>query len=190
MSWSTSELRVRLAGRETGLSPPVKYFTDHSKAVLLLWIFYAFSVLRLLCLCACLFICALWSPAGKGLTFWLSFVVSNCESVTFRLVSSVLDCIDSWSLYHYLFCYYSLICKPLVICRFSVICLCHTVLPVPCILGSPVGKGLTSWLSWMWRFHVFLSLSNMVTWVRCGFCMYRFLIFDTSVISFPDATSL
>ena len=26
-----------------------------------------------------LFICALWSPAGKGLTFWLSFVVSNCE---------------------------------------------------------------------------------------------------------------
>ena len=29
-------------------------------------------------LCA-LFICALWSPAGKGLTSWLSFMVSNCE---------------------------------------------------------------------------------------------------------------
>ena len=27
-------------------------------------------------LCACLFICALWSPAGKRLTSWLSFVVS------------------------------------------------------------------------------------------------------------------
>ena len=27
--------------------------------------------------CACLFICALWSPAGKGLTSWLSFVVSS-----------------------------------------------------------------------------------------------------------------
>ena len=25
--------------------------------------------------CARLFICALWSPAGKGLTSWLSFVV-------------------------------------------------------------------------------------------------------------------
>ena len=37
------------------------------------------SVLCLLCLCACLFICALWSPAGKGLTSWLSFVVPNCE---------------------------------------------------------------------------------------------------------------
>ena len=36
-----------------------------------------FSFLRLLCLCARLFICALWSPAGKGLTSWLSFVVST-----------------------------------------------------------------------------------------------------------------
>ena len=35
------------------------------------------SVLCLLCLCAPLFICALWSPAGKGLTTWLSFVVST-----------------------------------------------------------------------------------------------------------------
>ena len=34
------------------------------------------SVLCLLCLCVRLFICALWSPAGKGLTSWLSFVVS------------------------------------------------------------------------------------------------------------------
>ena len=35
------------------------------------------SVLCLLCLCARLFNCALWSPALKGLTSWLSFVVSN-----------------------------------------------------------------------------------------------------------------
>ena len=55
--------------RETGLSPPVKYLTDRSKAVLLLRIFYGFfSVLCLLCLCARLFIRALWSPAGEGLT--------------------------------------------------------------------------------------------------------------------------
>ena len=47
------------------------------------------SVFCLLCLCARLFICALWSPAGKGLTSWLSFVVSNCEFVTFPLVSWV-----------------------------------------------------------------------------------------------------
>ena len=47
------------------------------------------SVLCLLSLCARLFICALWSPAGKGLTSWLSFVVSNYEFVTFPLVSWV-----------------------------------------------------------------------------------------------------
>ena len=29
---------------------------------------------------------ALWSPAGKGLTSWLSFVMSDCEVVTFPLV--------------------------------------------------------------------------------------------------------
>ena len=47
------------------------------------------SVLCLLCLCARLFICALWSPAGKGLTSLLSCVVSNFEFVTFPLVSWV-----------------------------------------------------------------------------------------------------
>ena len=36
-----------------------------------------------------LFIDSLWSPAGKGLTSWLSFVMSNCEFVTFTLVSWV-----------------------------------------------------------------------------------------------------
>ena len=62
---------------------------NRSKAVLLLWIFYDFSVLCLPCICERLFICALWSPNGKGLTSWLSFVVSNCEFVTFPLVSWV-----------------------------------------------------------------------------------------------------
>ena len=36
--------------------------------------------------CARLFIDALWSLAGKGLTSWLSYVMSNCEVVTFPLV--------------------------------------------------------------------------------------------------------
>ena len=48
-------------------------------------------------LCASV-ICVLWSPAGKGLTSWLSFVVS---AVTVSLShwypgsGVVLDCIDS-----------------------------------------------------------------------------------------------
>ena len=76
----------------------VKYFTDRSKAVLLLWIFYVFSVLCLLCICMPLFIFALWSFAGKGLTSWLSFVVSNCKFVTSHWYPGsgvVFDCIDS-----------------------------------------------------------------------------------------------
>ena len=48
-----------------------------------------FSVLCLLCPFARLFICALWSPVGKGLTSWLSFVMSNCDFVTFPLVTWV-----------------------------------------------------------------------------------------------------
>ena len=48
-----------------------------------LWYF----CLVLLCFHARLFVDALWSPAGKGLTSWLSFVMSNCDVVTFPLVS-------------------------------------------------------------------------------------------------------
>ena len=36
-----------------------------------------------------LLIAALWSPEGKRLTSWLSFVKSNWEVVTFPLVSWV-----------------------------------------------------------------------------------------------------
>ena len=63
------------------------------------------SVLCLLCRCKCLFICAFWSPAGKGLTSWLSFVVSNCNChfpIWYPGSGVVLDCIDSWSLHTYL----------------------------------------------------------------------------------------
>ena len=60
--------------------------------------------------CARLFICAFWSPAGKGLTSWLSFVVSSVSlSLSHWYPGSgvVLDCIDSRSLHHYL----PLICR-------------------------------------------------------------------------------
>ena len=53
---------------------------------------------------------ALWSPTGKGLTSWLSFVMSNCEIVTFPLVSWV-RC-GAW-LYRFLifFLFLTFICK-------------------------------------------------------------------------------
>ena len=57
-----------------------------------------YFVLFLLCFCARLFIDALWSPAGKGLTSWLSFVMFILMlSLSHWYPGSgvVLDCIDS-----------------------------------------------------------------------------------------------
>ena len=65
----------------------IKYFTDRSKAVLFLWIIHVISGVCLLCFRVRLVIVALWSPAWKELTSWLSFVMSYCEFVTLPLVS-------------------------------------------------------------------------------------------------------
>ena len=43
-------------------------------------------------------------------------------------------------------------------------------------LLSPAGKGLTSWLLLVMSI-VFLLLSHVVSWVKCGTCLYIFLIF-------------
>ena len=50
---------------------------------------FLFCLVFAICLCARLFICALWSPAGKGLTSWL-FVVSNCEFFTSVILFGIL----------------------------------------------------------------------------------------------------
>ena len=51
--------------------------------MLLLWIICVVSVLFLLCFRVRLFYGALRLPAGRGLASWLSFVMSNCEVITF-----------------------------------------------------------------------------------------------------------
>ena len=43
-------------------------------------------------------------------------------------------------------------------------------------LWSHEGKGLTSWLLFVMCFFVILLLSHLVSWDRCGTCLYRFLI--------------
>ena len=78
----------------TGLSPPVKYFylpfqggasfVDHlCYFCLILFCFHARLFVD-----ALLHICLLMPPR-KGLTSWLSFVMSYCDAVTFPLVSWV-----------------------------------------------------------------------------------------------------
>ena len=50
---------------------------------------FCYFCLVLLCFRARLYVDAMWSPAGKGLTSWLSFVMSSCDVVIFPLVSWV-----------------------------------------------------------------------------------------------------
>ena len=92
MSWSTLELGVGLA--------PWGWFGPSGR--MFYWLFQGgtsfvdllcfCSVLCLLCLCARLFICALWSPAG-GRLLWAGLLALvcgvYCDFVTFPLVSWV-----------------------------------------------------------------------------------------------------
>ena len=68
-------------GFETGLSLPVKMFTDRSKGGTSFVDNLCYLCLVLVML-SCLFIAALWSTAGKGLTSWILFVILNCVFVT------------------------------------------------------------------------------------------------------------
>ena len=67
MPWSTSESRVKLAP-ENWFKPSSKIFYRLFQGGTSFVDLLCFSGLAFLCLCAHLFICALWSPAGKGLT--------------------------------------------------------------------------------------------------------------------------
>ena len=52
---------------------------------------------------SCLFIAALWSPAGKGLTSWLLFVMFNCVFVTFlgQVWYSIVSIPDLWRISYF-----------------------------------------------------------------------------------------
>ena len=61
---------------------------------------------------------------------------------------------------------------------FFLSCVCYAFLSVcfyvPC--GHLLGKGLTSWLSFVVSICEFVTFP-LVSWVRCGILLYRFLIF-------------
>ena len=81
------------------LSPPVKYFTDRSKAVLLLWIFYVlFCLVFATSLCTSVYMCFVvtcWESADLfGSRLWC-LTVSLSLSLWYPGSVVVLDCIDS-----------------------------------------------------------------------------------------------
>ena len=92
VSRSSSELRLRLARRGTSLSPPVKYFTERSKAVLLLWIICVIYVLCLSCFCVCsLLRCGLLKGKAGLLALVVTFIVvllrSHLGQVWYLIIS-------------------------------------------------------------------------------------------------------
>ena len=136
-----------------------------SHALAFLRIIYIISVLFWLCFRDRLFIDALWSPAG--LTSWLSFVTSYCEVITFPLVSWI-RC-GTW-LYRFLnfaifLTFFYCACLSYIWQRLFIDA-----------LWSLAGKGLTSWLSFVMS-NCDVVTFPLVSWVRCGAWLYRFLIF-------------
>ena len=82
---------------KTGLSPPANYFKGPFRGGISLvdHLCYFFIVFVML---SRLHIAALWSPAGKGLTSWLSFECLICDCffpIWLPGSGVVLDCIDS-----------------------------------------------------------------------------------------------
>ena len=81
---------------EIGLSPPVKYFTDHFKTVLLLWIFYVFLLVFAMPLRASAYMCFVvtcWERADLlalvcGVKLWvLHFPIGILGQVLYLIVS-------------------------------------------------------------------------------------------------------
>ena len=101
--WTKDEVGAPL----NWFSPPVKYFNDRSKAVLLLWFIYVISVL--FCY-AFLHVCLLM-PCGHllgkgwplGSRLWC-LIVTLSLSHWYPGSDVELDCIDSWSLPSFLLC--------------------------------------------------------------------------------------
>ena len=91
---------------KTGLSPPVKYFTDHFKVVILLWIICVIHVLRLSCFGLCLLLPFIHLP-GKSWPFdsclWCLMCICPFP-MWYPGPGVVLDCIDSWSVPSFLLC--------------------------------------------------------------------------------------
>ena len=64
-------------------------------------------------------------------------------------------------------------------------CVCHAFLSVQCSIVVTCWERANLLALLCVIFVVFLSLSHVVSWIRCGTCLYRFLIFAfllTSVV--------
>ena len=105
VSWSTSELKVRLARCKNSLSPPVKYFTDRLRWYFFCGSFIFFCLAFALPLCVSVYMCLVvtcWERADLLAPVFGCLIVSLLLSHWYLGSGLVLDCIDSWSLHPYL----------------------------------------------------------------------------------------
>ena len=110
---------------------------DSSKAVLLLWIF----VLQVFVMLSC---ASVFFMAGKGLSSWLSFVISNSDFVAFPLISWV-RC-GTWSLSSSL-----------------LLCTCSSILSI--------SKAHRSW--WWQTIHICVQVQVTMQILRAGGDIYE-----------------
>ena len=88
-----------MARRKTGLSPPVNYFTDRSKAVRLLWIFCFFCLAFVMPLCASVYMCLVvtcWERADLlalfcGILLWVGHFPIGILGQVWYLIESIPD---------------------------------------------------------------------------------------------------
>ena len=119
-----------------------------------------------------LFIDALWSSAGKGLISWLSFVMSNCEFVTFPLVSWV----RCWTWVYRFLIFLTLFYIPPIVCG-----LCFVLHYFVSFLGRE------GWL-WFFCFCFNQCLSDaLLLFMLCGSSSrYRAFAWQCVIVVFPD----
>ena len=165
--------RFRPSRKSILLTVPRRYsFVDR-----FCWLCFMFGGVVL----SCLFLVALWSPAGKGLTSWL--LCLSCF-VTFPNVpwstSELRARLAPWNWFKPSSKIFTDRSKAVlllwIICVIYVLylsCFCVCSL-LPC--GHLLGKG---WPhdSCLWCLIVILSLFYVVSWVSCGTWLYWFMIF-------------
>ena len=77
LTWTMLKKKQIIHGCETFAYKYILLTFQGGTSFVDLFLFCFFCLVFAMPLCASV-LCALWSPAGKGLTSWFSFVVSNC----------------------------------------------------------------------------------------------------------------
>ena len=125
----------------------------------------------------CLFLEALWSPDWNGLTSWLFCVLRFLGNVFYDHLLEI-----AWPLGSFVCCVFLTMCFVITYWKwadlFAHLCVAFSW---QCVLWSPTGNGLTSWLLIVLRFldNVFCDQLLEMRWPLCSFvcCVFSTMCF-------------